>query len=119
MIDAKVRFEMKGFKSTALRKAFYDVISNLPEDIQRQPNSVLVEITNVIVDDLTEESFNSIYVVARCLICAALYKDTDVEELLISIDRVGWKPNPGIDPRATLLATVEYVSGWGITNSIS
>lgn len=112
LIDAKVRFEMKGFKSTALRKAFYDVISNLPEDVQRQPNSVLVEITNVIVDDLTEESFNSIYVIARCLICAALYSDTDVEELLISIDRVG-EANPGIDPReAALLATVEYVSGW-------
>ena len=112
LIESKVRFEMKSIRSTALRKAYFEVIKNLPEDQQRLPVAESVKMSDDLIDHMSDESFEHIYKYARKLICRGAFPGSEYEDLLSSIDRAA-AANPGIDEReAALLATIEYVAGW-------
>lgn len=112
LIESKVRFEMKNVKSTALRKAFFEVISGLTEEQQRLPIADIVSMSDNLIDHMSDESFESIYKYARKLICRSAFPGSEYEDLLSAIDAAA-AANPGIDEReAALLAVIEYVSGW-------
>lgn len=112
IIEAKVRFEMRSIRSTALRKAFFDVIKDLPEDQKRLPAVDMVKLSDMLIDNMDDKAFEYIYKYARKLICRSAFPGTDFEDFLKSIDAAA-EANPGIDEReAALLATIEYVSKW-------
>lgn len=112
IIESKIRFEMRNVRSTALRKAFFDVIKELPDDQKRLPTVDTVTMSDHLIDNMDDKAFEYIYKYARKLICRSVFPGTDYEQLLKSIDAAA-EANPGIDEReAALLATIEYVSGW-------
>ena len=112
IIETKVRFEMRTIRSTALRKAFFDVINGLPEDQKRLPVVDIVKVSDMLIDNMDDKAFEYIYKYARKLICRSAFPGTDFEDFLKSIDAAS-EANPGIEEReAALLATIEYVSKW-------
>lgn len=112
IIDSKVRFELKNVKTTALRKAFYDSISSLPEDQKRMTNVDMVNLSNDIIDNALDADFDNVYLMCKKLICRSVFPETDYEKLLTAIDAAA-DAHKGIDPReAALLATIEYVADW-------
>jgi hypothetical protein len=112
ILDSKIRIDMKSIKAKALRKAFYEVIKNLPENVQSEPVSDMTARVDHIVDNLDAHRLEDIYYVVRMLVCRAIFPNSSAQEILTSIDEVS-KANPGMCERdAALIASIEYVSTW-------
>lgn len=112
LIENKLRIEMRTIKSTALRKAFFEVISGLSEEQKRLSNVDMITLADNIIDNMGDGSYGHIYKYARRLVCRGIFPSTDIEDLLIMIDDAA-AANPGMEEReAALLATIEYVAGW-------